>query len=75
MHLTLEQFGLDKLSADDRLALAEQLWDSVVSENEPALSDAQRTELERRVADADANPDEGVEWETIRAEAKARWQK
>jgi putative addiction module component (TIGR02574 family) len=75
MNPTLEQFGLDKLSPEDRLALAVQLWDSVVAESEPMLTDAQRVELEQRVADADTNPDDGVDWDTIRAEARARWQK
>lgn len=37
------------------------------------LTDAQRTELERRADDDDANPDAGVRWEQVKAEALARW--
>lgn len=67
---------MDRLSIKERLALAEQLWDSVATylERQP-LTDAQRAELERRIAAADANPAEGVAWEVVRAEARARWQR
>jgi putative addiction module component (TIGR02574 family) len=66
----------DELSIEERLALAQQLWDSVVADLERLpLTEAQRAELERRVAAADANPAEGVAWEVVRAEARARWQR
>jgi putative addiction module component (TIGR02574 family) len=68
--------GNERSSIEDRLMLAQELWDSVVTdlEREP-LTEAERAELERRVAAADANPKEGVPWEIIRAEARARWQR
>ncbi|MFO0851940.1 MAG: addiction module protein [Gemmataceae bacterium] len=70
---TLEQFGLGGLSPEDRLALAEQLWDSVATDlEEQPLTPAQRSELERRLALADTDPGRGVPWETVRAEARAR---
>ena len=76
MSLTLHELGLDRLSVEDRLALAELLWDDVAAELErQPLTEAQRAELERRVADADAHPGEGIPWEVVLAEARARWQK
>jgi putative addiction module component (TIGR02574 family) len=70
---TLEQFGIHQLSVDDRIALAQQLWDSIESDLErQPLTDAQRAELERRMAAADAHPERGIPWEVIRAEANAR---
>ncbi len=73
---TIEQYGIDRLSTDDRLALAQQIRDSVAAELErQPLTDAQREELDRRIAAADANPNEGVPWEVIRAEAKLRSQR
>lgn len=70
---TLEQFGLGGLSPEDRLTLAQQLWDSVTADlDERSLTPAQRSELERRLALADADPARGVPWETVRAEARAR---
>ena len=76
MATSLQELGIDHLSTEERLELAEQLWDSVAAdlEREP-LTDAQRAELERRVAAADANPASGVPWEVVRAEARARWQR
>jgi putative addiction module component (TIGR02574 family) len=73
---TLRELGIDGLSAEDRLNLAQQLWDSVAEELESQpLTPAQRAELERRVALADADPGRGVPWETVRAEARARWRR
>lgn len=71
---TLEQFGLDALSLEDRLTLAQALWDSVYEalDREP-ISPELRAELERRAALADADPSRGKPWETVRAAARARW--
>lgn len=69
----LQQFGLDTLSAGDRLALAQALWDSVhdTLDGEP-VDPAVRDELERRAALSDADPSRGVPWEVVRTEAQAR---
>jgi len=73
---TLQQLGLHQMSIEDRLALAQQLYESVAEElDQQHLTPAQRAELERRIAAADANPQAGIAWEVIRAEARARWQK
>ena len=73
---TLQELGMNQWNIEDRLILAQQLWDSVVTELEhQPLTEAQRAELERRVAAADANPRDGVPWEVVRAEARARWQR
>jgi putative addiction module component (TIGR02574 family) len=70
---TLKEFGIDRLSANDRLTLAEAIWDSVVQEVEEApLTDAQRQELERRLADSIARPDAVTPWEEVKARALAR---
>jgi putative addiction module component (TIGR02574 family) len=76
MSLTLSELGLDRFNAEERLAIAEQLWESVAAELETApLTPELRAELEHRIALADADPSRGVPWETVRAEARARWQK
>ena len=64
MATTLESLGLDRLSREEKLALAGQLWDSVVASESPGalLSDAQHQELRRRVAEAEANPNDCVDW-------------
>jgi putative addiction module component (TIGR02574 family) len=73
---TIKELGIDRMSIEDRFALAQQFWDSISAdlEREP-LTPTQRVELERRVALADANPGGGIPWEVIRAEARARWRR
>lgn len=62
----LKSLGIDRLSVEDRLALIEELWESL-SGSEPgiALTNAQRDELDRRLADYRANPGDGVSWEEL----------
>jgi putative addiction module component (TIGR02574 family) len=64
MATTLESLGLDRLSREEKLALAGQLWDSVIGSESPGalLSEAQRQELRRRVAEAEAHPNDYVDW-------------
>ncbi len=69
---TLQQLGLDRYSSEDRLAVAEAIWDSVVQETlATPLTPAQRAELERRLADSIAHPDDVTLWESIEARALA----
>jgi len=73
---TLRDLGIDALSVEQRLDIADMLWDSVEVELEAeALTPAQRAELERRIALSDADPSRGIPWETVRAEARARWRR
>jgi len=70
---TIQELGLDRLSAEDRIAVAEAIWESVAREAEAApLSEPQRAELERRLADSLARPDAVSPWEVIKARALAR---
>lgn len=70
---TLAELGLEKLSVEDRLAVAEALWESVAREASTApLTDAQREELERRLADSIAHPGAVTPWEHVRDRALAR---
>jgi putative addiction module component (TIGR02574 family) len=60
---------------EDRIALAQALWDSAAEELERVtLSDDQRQELERRLADSIARPDAVISWEEVKARAAARAQ-
>lgn len=64
---------ITSLSIDERLALVEAIWDSIAAESEKlSLTEAQRLELERRLADDAANPDDVVSWDEVRAQALAR---
>jgi putative addiction module component (TIGR02574 family) len=70
---TLQDFGLDRPSIEDRIALAQLLWNSAAREAEEApLTPAQRQELERRLADSIARPDAVTPWEIVKGRVLAR---
>ncbi|HKB36649.1 MAG TPA: addiction module protein [Gemmataceae bacterium] len=73
---SLQKLGIDKLSIEDRLALIQAIWDSIATEpHPPLLTEAQRQELERRLAAHEANPEDVIPWEQVKAEALARFQR
>jgi len=62
-----------RLSVDERLELVEALWDDIAERNEvPQPTDAQKEELDRRLTDHEANPDDVVAWSEVKASALAR---
>jgi len=65
---SLKKFGLDKLSVEQRLALIEEIWNSIDADESTAmqLSDAQRAELRARLLEDDAIPDDVVSREEIK---------
>jgi putative addiction module component (TIGR02574 family) len=73
MSTTLESLGIDKLPPDEQLALVRAIWDHIAATGPtPRLSDAQRQDLQRRVAEDDANSDDLIPWEQVKAEARKR---
>ena len=75
--MTEPAFDYRTLSIDERLQLVEELWDSIAEEaniraDALPLSAAQVAELQRRIAEADAHPDDGIPWEKVRAELMQR---
>ncbi len=76
MSPTLQALGIDRMTVAERIALAAAIWDSIAPEpHPPLLTEAQRLELEKRLADHLANPGDVVPWEQIKAEALARFQR
>ncbi len=70
---TLQELGIDRLSVAERIALFQEILDSVTRDVEAApLPPAQRAELERRLADSIARPEAVVPWEEVKARALAR---
>ena len=58
-----------KLSVPERLALVEEIWDSIAEDTKYfALTDEQRQELDRRLESFRVNPSRGRTWEEIKAE-------
>jgi len=65
---TMKDLGIDQLPADQRAALALEIWESLGDETpQPLLTTEQRNDLARRNADLDANPGMALSWEQIRA--------
>jgi putative addiction module component (TIGR02574 family) len=61
------RFDFRQLSIDDRLRLVEEIWNSIAEEAEAApdvlpLTDEQRAELARRVAEHERDPGSAVPW-------------
>lgn len=76
MSATLQSLGIDQLTVGERIALVGAIWDSIAAEVERApLSDAERAEVDRRLAAHRANPSAAVPWEQVEAEALARLRK
>jgi putative addiction module component (TIGR02574 family) len=66
MGITLEQFGIDRLSPEERMELIRLLWNSLPDDAPFIPSVCHLQELERRVA-ADANPSAAKPWEAVLA--------
>lgn len=73
MSPTVQSLGIDRMSRDQRIALVQEIWDTIIAESSsPLLTEHQRLELRRRVAEDNANPDDVVPWEQVRAQTLAR---
>ena len=67
MSSTLKALGIDRMTPDERVALALEIWESLDDDRPPGrLTDAQRAELARRDAELDAHPEIALTWEQIR---------
>jgi putative addiction module component (TIGR02574 family) len=76
MPTNLSSLGIDRLSRDERLELVQQIWDTIAVEQPPILlSPTQREELQRRLEEDRANPNDTVPWEQVQADALARLKK
>ena len=63
-----------RLPRSERLALVQELWDSIAAECPPVLmTEPQRQELERRLDEDDAAPDDVIPWERVKAQTQARF--
>jgi putative addiction module component (TIGR02574 family) len=64
---------IETLSVDDRLRIVEAIWDSIAAEPENLpLTEEQRLELDRLLADHESTPDEGIPWDEVKARTLKR---
>lgn len=56
-----------QLSVAERMQIVEDIWDSIgKTPEELPLSEAEKLELDKRLESYRENPNEGVEWETLK---------
>jgi putative addiction module component (TIGR02574 family) len=73
MTVSVKTLGIDRLGIDERLALVAEIWASICADAAKfPLTEAQRAELDRRVADDNAFPDDVVPWAEVKASIRAR---
>jgi putative addiction module component (TIGR02574 family) len=76
MGQALHALGIDSMSVEDRIALVQDIWDSVAVEaGLLPLRASEKAELDRRLDEDDATPDNATSWESIKTEAAKRWQR
>jgi putative addiction module component (TIGR02574 family) len=73
MATSMKDFGIDRLSASQRIALALEIWESLAEDRPSAqLSDEQRAELARRDKELDQKPEIAMTWKQIRASVEKK---
>jgi putative addiction module component (TIGR02574 family) len=71
--MNMRSFGFDKLSVDDRLALVEEIWDSIAADPESVpVTDAQKQDLQARLDAYKENPKAGSPWEEVKARLRSK---
>ena len=58
---------LKKFSVAEKILIVEELWESIAADQEKLkLTDEQRDELDKRVADYHLSPNKGYSWEDVK---------
>jgi putative addiction module component (TIGR02574 family) len=66
MAAAIDLTAIKALPIDERLRIVEDIWDSIADDSDrPHVDDELRAELDRRIADMEANPDDVCTWEEI----------
>jgi putative addiction module component (TIGR02574 family) len=66
MHPILK-VDISELSVSERIQLAEDLWDSILTTpDEILLNDEQKEELDRRLETHRQNPNQGSTWQSVK---------
>jgi len=69
----MQKYGLDKLSNEEKIELVGEIWDSISNHDELfELTEEQKQELDRRVAESEAHPESGMTWEEVRDRLRKR---
>ncbi len=67
VNASVKSLGIDRLPIEERLTLVEEILDSIAADSGAVpLADTQRIELEKRIAEDDANPHDVVPWDQVK---------
>ena len=77
MNATIKSLGIDSLSIDQKIRLVEDIWDNIATHHAESLdlTDEQKTELDRRIADYESNPSNVISWEEVKASTIANFRR
>ncbi|GJL70680.1 MAG: hypothetical protein NPIRA06_33150 [Nitrospirales bacterium] len=76
MNASIKSLGIDRLPIEERLTLVEEIWDSITTDSAAVpLTEAQRAELQKRIEEDDAHPDDLTSWEQVKASTLSRFGK
>lgn len=64
-----------RLPTEEKIDLVMDVWNSISPDEFPPLSDEQKAELDRRLAEHKAHPEQAVPWEEVYARLQARYRK
>jgi putative addiction module component (TIGR02574 family) len=64
-----------KLSPAERIQLVEDIWDSIAADPDamPPLTDEQKAEIDRRLAEHEKDPSTALSWDEVRAKLWAKY--
>lgn len=72
-HMQPIDLKLSELTVAERIQLAEDLWDSIAADTgDLPLTDAQKAELELRLADFECDSGAGEAWQVVRERIQRR---
>ena len=75
MSHVFQDLGIDRLPIEQRVMLVQEIWDSIAREvGLLPLTPDERLELQSRLAEDDASPEDIVSWDEIKVDAIQRWQ-
>lgn len=76
MPVSLKSLGIENLGIEERISLVEELWNSIAEDSSAVpLTEAQRAELDHRIAEHESNPNDIVSWEEVRTSITDRLKK
>jgi putative addiction module component (TIGR02574 family) len=73
MNITNTLNEIVALSIEERINLVQDIWDSIAADQACVdLTDVQKQGLDRRTADYEANPENVMTWEAVKASIKGQ---